>query len=292
MIYNSIEQKSCRKMLYKMMNSCRKRIDFIHTIFLVLLIMLFTSIIGCANSVEIIAHRGASCLAPENTLASVILAWEKDADTEIDVHLTKDNRIVAIHDATTKRTAGIDMKIIETNSQELRELEVGSYKGSSFSGEPIPFLEEIIETIQPRRRLFVEIKCGPEILPYLQQVLEESKKISQIIIIGFDLETMVLSKKRMPNIPTYWLKGTAKNKNTQDWIPHDPKLIQLVRDKGLDGLDVHYAGIDKTFINAVKAAGQKLYVWTVDDPEEAKRLIKLGVSGITTNRPEWLRNQL
>jgi glycerophosphoryl diester phosphodiesterase len=68
--------------------------------------------------------------------------------------------------------------------------------------------------------------------------------------------------------------------------------VQTAKDKGLDGLDVDYAGVNEEFVRAVKAAGQKLYVWTVDDPEEAKRLVKLGVDGITTNRPDWLREQL
>ncbi len=66
----------------------------------------------------------------------------------------------------------------------------------------------------------------------------------------------------------------------------------MAKDKGLDGLDVDFAGITEELVRAAKAAGQKLYVWTVDDPDEALRLVKLGVDGITTNRPDWLREQL
>ena len=98
--------------------------------------------------------------------------------------------------------------------------------------------------------------------------------------------------KELIDVPTYWLKGTRKTEETEQWIPHDPQLVQTVKNKGLDGLDVHYAGVNKEFADAVKASGQKLYVWTVDDPQEAIRLIKLGVAGITTNRPAWLREQL
>ena len=96
----------------------------------------------------------------------------------------------------------------------------------------------------------------------------------------------------MPDIPTYWLKGTEKDKETEEWIAHDPKLVQEVKDAGLDGLDVHYAGVNKTFVDAVKVGGLKLYVWTVDKMQEAVRLKELGVDGITTNRPGWLRDQL
>ena len=142
---------------------------------------------GCTRSVEIIAHRGASHLAPENTMASVMLGWEKGADVEVDVYLTKDNRIVAIHDETTKRTAGVELKVAEMTSQELRKLDVGSFKSEEFAGEPIPFLADIVETIPPGRKLYIEIKCGQEILPFLQQLLAESGKMSQVVIIGFDL---------------------------------------------------------------------------------------------------------
>lgn len=246
---------------------------------------------GCTKSVEIIAHRGASYLAPENTMVSVMLGWEKEADVEIDVHLSKDNRIVVIHDASTKHITGTDLKVRETTSEELRKLDYGSFKGEKFAGEPMPFLDDVLETIPPGRKLYVEIKCGKEILPFLKQLIVESGKMSQIVIIGFDLETVV-SSRGLLDVPTYWLKGTARVKETKEWIPHSPELVQTVKDRGLDGLDVHYAGVNKEFVDAVKASGQKLYVWTVDDPAEAKRLVELGVSGIATNRPGWLREQL
>jgi glycerophosphoryl diester phosphodiesterase len=249
------------------------------------------NISGCSKPVAIIAHRGASYLAPENTMASVMLGWEKDADVEVDVYLTKDNKIVVIHDETTKRTAVTDVNVAETTSDELRKLDVGSFKSEEYAGEKIPFLADIVETIPSGRKLYIEIKCGKEILPYLEELLAESGKMSRIVIIGFDLETVTISKE-MIDVPTYWLRGTKKTEETEEWIPHDPQLVQTAKDKGLDGLDVHYAGVTKEFADAVKTAGQKLYVWTVDDPEEAIRLIKLGVDGITTNRPEWLREQL
>jgi len=92
---------------------------------------------GCTNPVEIIAHRGASYLAPENTMASVMLGWEKGADVEVDIYLTKDNRIVVIHDDTTERTGGTDVNVAETTSEELRKLDVGSFKSEEYAGEQI-----------------------------------------------------------------------------------------------------------------------------------------------------------
>jgi glycerophosphoryl diester phosphodiesterase len=224
-------------------------------------------------------------------MASVMLGWEKEADVEVDVHLSKDNRIIVIHDSSTKRTGKTDLKVQDTTAQELRKLDVGRFKSAKYTGEQIPFLADVIKTIPPGRKLYVEIKCGKEVLPILEILITESNKKSQIVVIGFDLETVTMSKKLI-DVPTYWLKGTDKDKETKKWIPHDPKLVQIVKNNGLDGLDVHYAGVTKEFTDAVKASGQKLYVWTVDNPQEAARLVKLGVAGITTNRPEWLREQL
>jgi glycerophosphoryl diester phosphodiesterase len=247
---------------------------------------------GYRGPVEIIAHRGASYDAPENTMASLRLGWQRHADVELDVYLSKDNRMVVIHDISTKRTAGgVDLKVKESSADQLRALDVGSFKGKEFAGERIPFLAEVVQAIPPKQKLYIEIKCGKEILPALRQLLVESGKMSQIVIIGFDLETVAESKKQI-DVPTYWLKGTDKDKKTEQWIPHNPKLVQTARDKGLDGLDVHFAGVTGELVQAAKAAGQKLYVWTVDDPAEARRLVRLGVDGITTNRPDWLRKHL
>ncbi len=247
---------------------------------------------GCRAPVEIIAHRGDSYQAPENTMASVKLGWEKHANVEVDVYLSKDDRMVVIHDATTKRTAGgVDLKVKETDAEDLRKLDVGSFKAKEFAGERIPFLAEVVQSIPPGRKLYIEIKCGKEILPALRQLLAESGKMAQVVIIGFGLETMAEFKRQI-DVPTYGLKGTEKDKKTGQWIPHDPKLVQMARDNGLDGLDVDFAGVTAELVRAAKAAGQKLYVWTVDDPAEARRLVQLGVDGITTNRLDWLREQL
>jgi len=174
----------------------------------------------------------------------------------------------------------------------LRKLDVGRFKSDNFAGEKIPFLEEVLETIPPRKKLYVEIKSGPETVPFLEQAIHASGKQAQIVIIGFDLDTVALAKEHMPLIPVYWLKGTEKGKVSRKYIPHDASLIQTARDKDLDGLDVHFAGVTEEFARAVRAAGLGLYVWTVDDPAEARRLAGLNVDGITTNRPAWLREQL
>jgi glycerophosphoryl diester phosphodiesterase len=229
---------------------------------------------------KIIAHRGASRLAPENTLASVQLAWRLGADAvEVDVHLTQDGRIVAIHDPTTDRTAGTHLEVAAVHSSHLRCLDVGRHKHPEFTGERIPFLEEVLDTLVPGRHLFTEIKCGPEILPRLEEVITQSGKRAQIVLISFDLATMRAAKRRMPDVPAYWLRDKCF------WTPHSLSLVKKAQVCGIDGLNVHWSGVTRRFAAAVRNAGLKLYIWTVDHPAHARRLRALGVDGITTNRP-------
>ena len=248
---------------------------------------------GTSKNVEIIGHRGASYLAPENTRASILLGWQKNADAdEIDIYLSKDKRIVVIHDSNTKRTSGVDLKVAQTTAAELRKLDIGSWKDARYAGEKIPFFQEILATVPPGKKLYVEIKCGPEIVPLLKQEIEESGKKEQVVIISFNLEAVAQAKQAMPQVPAYWLVSTKRDKQTKKILPHDSQWLQIARDRGLDGLDVDSAGVTPEFVQAAKKVGQKLYVWTVDDPVEARKLIEWGVAGITTNRPGWLRQQL
>jgi len=236
--------------------------------------------------VKVIAHRGASHLAPENTLASINLAWEHGADiVEVDVHLTKDRRIVAIHDHTTGRTAGKDLEVATTHSTDLRGLDVGSHKHADFSGETIPFLEEVLDTVGPGRHLFIEVKCGPEILPVLNEVLVRSGKRSQVALIGFDVQTLKAAKEIMPDIPAHWLC------DKKAWWPPGG-LAKRAKAHGLDGVNVHWSAVTWRFARAVRKARLRLYAWTVDHPGDASRLRTLGVDGITTNHPGWLKRHL
>jgi glycerophosphoryl diester phosphodiesterase len=124
------------------------------------------------SSVEIIAHRGASYDAPENTLTAVQLGWQQQADgVEIDIKLSKDGHIVAFHDHGTARTTGANHTLAELTLAELRDLDAGSWKNARFAGERIPALEEILAIIPPGKRLFIEIKAGPDIVPELKRCI-------------------------------------------------------------------------------------------------------------------------
>ncbi|MCK3682613.1 glycerophosphodiester phosphodiesterase family protein [Maribellus sp. YY47] len=235
---------------------------------------------------SIIAHRGASYLAPENTVASAKLAWELGADAvEIDIHLAKDNRIMVIHDKNTKRTCNgkKNLEIKTTPSILLRDLDAGIWKGEEFKGEKIPYLSEVIQTIPANKTLVVEIKCGAEVVPLLERVLEESGKQDQIVFISFDWNTIVKAQKAFPKNKCYWL-SSAKQGLTQK--------MEEAATKGLAGVNLQSSIISEEVMATAKKLNLEMLAWTVDDPAEAKRLADIGVSGITTNRPKWLKEEM
>ncbi len=245
------------------------------------------------HTVEIIAHRGASHLAPENTLASVRLGFELGAEAvEVDVLQTRGGRIVAIHDKDTERVSGRRLVVSESSLEELRALEVGAWKEERFRGEPIPTLEEVLALIPEGRRLFIEIKCGPEIVPELGRVLAASRKApAQTPVIAFDLEVARAVKAAMPALEVSFLAEWRPGGGIQP--PTVEELISLALGAGLDGLDLQAPGpYDAAMVAKIREAGLRLYVWTVDDPLLAAELKDLGIDGITTNRPQWLRRQL
>lgn len=261
--------------------------------FLTLVLTLF--LLKGVFALEIIAHRGASHDAPENTLAAFKLGWQQDADAvELDIHQSKDSKIIVMHDADTKRTAGIDKKIVEQTLEEIRALEAGSWKGAGWNGEPIPTLDEVLPLIPKGKRLVIEIKCGPEVLPELQRVLKASgREDKDFVIIGFGYDTMKQAKQMFPTIPVFYLSNFKKNKETGAVTPSIDELITKAKAAHLDGLNLHYsAPLDQIVVQKIKDAGLKIYFWTVDDSTVARRLQEMGAQGLTTNRPAWLKQQL
>lgn len=236
---------------------------------------------------EIIAHRGASYDAPENTLASVRLGWEQGADgVEVDVHLSKDNRIVVIHDEDTRRVAGIKRLVRDCTLAELQKLDCGKWKAARWNGERFATLEEVLDTIPKGKRMLVEIKSGPEIIPYFPARQD-------VIAIGFDRETMRLLKRRYADLEVYWVVGWRRDLKRGGWLPKPAALIGQCLDAGLNGLDVGAnRPLSADLVRQVKDAGLKLYVWTVDSPTKARTLQAVGVDGIATNRPGYIRKAL
>jgi glycerophosphoryl diester phosphodiesterase len=242
----------------------------------------------------IIAHRGASRDAPENTLASVNLAWTQGADAvEVDVQFSKDGHVVVIHDDNTRKTAGVARKVSTQTLAELKALDVGRWKNARWTGERIATIEEVLATIPNDRRLFIEIKCGPDCLPRLAEAYRRSgRRPTQVVLIGFSLPTMKRAKQMLPQLEVAWVAEFKRNWRG-GWSPTVEHLIKQSKAAGLDALDLGAHGPWTPKLGAkVHEAGLRLYVWTVDSVAKAKQVIAAGADGITTNKPGWMRDRL
>lgn len=242
--------------------------------------------------VELIAHRGASYDAPENTIAALKLGFEQQADAgELDVWISKDGRAVVIHDGDTKRVAGVAKKVADQTLAELQQLDVGKWKSPTFTGEKIPTLEEGLATIPTGKRMFVEVKCGAEGVPEILRAIKAAAlPAEQTPIISFHSAVIAAVKKERPDLQAYWLVGMKDDKGKEKNLD---ELIITAKSLHADGLNLSdLPSFNAATVQKVKAAGLGFYVWTVDDLPAAKRLVSIGVDGITTNRPLWLRQQI
>lgn len=243
--------------------------------------------------VEVIAHRGSSCLAPENTLASFKLGWQETTTCELDIHPTLDGKLVVIHDDSTKRTTVADFKVSEHSLSELQQLDAGAFKGIEWSGEKLPSLEEVIAVMPFDKRLLIEIKTGPEVIPELARVVRASGKEKQLLIHSFSHPACVEARKALPRIPVYLLIESRQNSPTGAWSPSIDEAIGKTMEAGWDGIGANdTALVDASAVQKIHSNGLKLHIWTVDRVDEATKLIDLGVDGLITNRPGWLKAQL
>lgn len=238
------------------------------------------------NQLLYVAHRGASYLAPENTLASINLAWELGADAaECDVMLTADRKVVVFHDKNTKKLCGTGYDIKDATWEQLQTLKVKPRETNlpEYTDEGIPLLEDLLHTIPDDRTLVIEIKTGPEILPYLKQVVDRHWQNGNIAFISFNFESIRQAKAIYPEQECYYLSMFKADLNKH--------LDDIVKSE-LDGVNLRHGIIDQKIVDRCRERKLGIWCWTVNDPETAKKMQSLGVSALTTDRPAWLKEQM
>ncbi|WP_417730046.1 glycerophosphodiester phosphodiesterase [Rosistilla oblonga] len=245
----------------------------------------------------IVAHRGASYDAPENTVAAFEEAWRQQADgVEGDFYLTTDGQIVCIHDRDTQRTGGRRLKVSDSSLEQLRELEYGAWKDARFAGEPLPTFADVWKAIPDGKLFVVELKVGPEIVMPLKRQLEElNVPLDQVLIICFNSDTVARCKELLPTVRAHWLTSYKKDASSGKWRPSVDQIAQTIRDCGADGLGTqgNRQVVTPEFIAQLKSRGlEEFHVWTIDSPDDARYFQKLGAMGITTNRPALIRESL
>lgn len=259
------------------------------------LVPLFLSLVSMASfSADLpllVAHRGASHAAPENTLASFKLAWEEGADgIEGDFYLSKDGEVVCIHDADTKRVAGTKLMVKESTWAELSKLDVGSWKDPKYAGERIPLLKEVLDVLPAGKRFFLEIKDGPAIVGPIGKILAEKKADpARVTLISFNADVIAACRKELPAYQAHLISDLKEISDPAKRKGYEEQLAACHS----QGLQFKAASdVEGPWLAGLREKGLLLTSWTVDDAALAKKMISFGVQHITTNRPGDLRKEL
>ncbi|WP_187429714.1 hypothetical protein ROLI_010380 [Roseobacter fucihabitans] len=229
-------------------------------------------------SVEIIAHRGAAGLRPENTLASVRKAVEDGADwVEIDVQETAEGEIVVIHDSDFMKLAGVDLKIWDATRADLEQIDIGSWFDPAFAQERTPSLAQVLEAVRDKAKLLIELKY------YGHDISLEERTIAVVENAGMADRVATMSLKypaveKMKALRPQWSAGVLAATAIGD-------LSRLQA----DFIAVSTAMVGPRLVRATRRQGKKLYVWTVNDPLEMSAMMSLGVDGIITDEPALAR---
>jgi glycerophosphoryl diester phosphodiesterase len=221
---------------------------------------------------------------------------EQGADGfEADFYLGKDGHVVCVHDADTKRVAGKKLLVTESPFEELRSLDVGSWKGPQWKGERMPTLEEVLAAVPDGKKIFIELKSSREVVGPIAKILAASKlSPAQVVVISFHAEAIAECTKQLPQFKALWLCGMKKKKDGTPPPTAEQVAATLAR-IGADGLDAEGVPeyFDAAFIERLRQLGcREFHVWTIDDPQIASFYARLGAASITTNRPGWLREEM
>ena len=242
-----------------------------------------------------ISHRGESMRAPENTMAAFREAVESGADGfECDVYLTRDNQIVCLHDGTAKRTGGLDVKPSQATLAELQALDAGSWKGPQFKGERMPTLDEALSLARDGFEIYVEIKCGTEILPRLAEVIAAEPKATpeRVLFICFNADVIAAVRRQFPAYRAYWLTGTGPRKDGKPG-PTIEQILAKAKACQASGVDMQDSvAITPDFIRTVKEAGFSAHIWTVNREPRSRALADMGVETITSDCGVALKHAL
>jgi len=262
------------------------------------------SLCGCATASKpaydtLIAHRGESFDAPENTLPAYKMAVERGFGFECDIYLSADKRLFTFHDSNLKRTtAGANTSACTDVGWDdtVSKLNVGGWgkwKGSKFDPTRPALLEEVLALARPGRKIYVEVKGNnPAWVPYIKEVFAKEPKATPdtVLFITFGDKLCAELKRQMPEYKAYWLTGMklGRGKDAQT-ITVDYVLAKL-KETGADGLDCQFKPDLTTaeFIAAIKAAGFEFHAWTIDDPKVALEAFARGAQTVTTNRAKFI----
>jgi glycerophosphoryl diester phosphodiesterase len=228
----------------------------------------------------VIAHRGASLYAPENTMAAFRLALEQKADgIELDAKLTTDGKVVVIHDQTVNRTTGAHGVVRKMSLPQLKALDAGSHFSTAFAGERIPTLEEVFLEIGSRALINVEITNYTSVwdaLPdRIADLVIQYNLQEHVFFSSFHPLNLARIRRRIPGAPAALLTmqgGAGKLLRGRMGLLFSPQLLHP-----------YFTDVTSALLAREHAVGRRVNVWTVNQPEEMRRLFNIGIDGIITD---------
>lgn len=248
----------------------------------------------------IIGHRGASSLAPENTIAAFQRAIDDGADgIEMDVRLAADGIPVVIHDADLKRTAAMRGSVAEMTSHQLAKIDVGSwFNGHSknrngnrneIASQKIQTLDEVLSYLKNfKGSIYIELKCRDKDIEPLSTAVArsiiDSGMIERIIVKSFKLSVLPYIKRECPAVRTAALFAPK----IMSILRKEKYLVKIAAEFGADEISLHYTLATKKLVSKAEKRGLLVTIWTADSPRWVKRAIKLGIRTIITNDPSRL----
>jgi len=237
----------------------------------------------------VFAHRGASDMAPENTLAAFQAALEVGANgIELDVTRCATGEVVVIHDDTVDRTTNGAGRVDSLPFYALRELDAGSWFGSEFAGERIPTLQEVLDRFGHRLRINIEIKGrnlrGDGLEEEIAEMIRVRSLQKEVILSSFNPAVLIRARRVAPELR----RGLLYAPDLPIYLSRAWSL-PLVRP---DALHPEHTMVDERLVRWAHRHGLRVAAWTVDETQEMERLIRLGVDMIITNHPRKLREVL
>jgi glycerophosphoryl diester phosphodiesterase len=246
----------------------------------------------------IIAHRGSSAWAPENSLAAFRLAVEQGADgVEFDVRLSRDGQAVVIHDSTLERTARKPIRVNALTAKELGKIDIGSWFNaahpkrakSHFAKERLATLAETLEALKDFQGLiYVELKCRENEVDALSkavcEVIAGSPLLPQIIVKSFKLSVIPRMRFGCPEVKTAALFAPK----IMRFLRKGKHLVRIAEEFGADHLSIHYSLASKKLMKKVDRSGIKVAIWTVNKENWLRRAEERGIFAVITNDPARL----
>lgn len=225
-----------------------------------------------------IAHRGASGVAPENTLPAFDLALDCGADgLELDVHMTRDGVLVVVHDATLERIAGRPDFVADMSLRELQQIDAGAWFGG-FAGPSIPTLDEVFHRYRGRTRYFVELK-DPELYVGIEaellRLVHEHRLGGRVVVQSFSSASLQTVAAQVPVVRLY-----------PEGVPIATTLDETAA--YAYGIGPCASDVDRELVRRAHARALAVFVYTVDSPDERASLAAAGIDGIFTDFPGHL----